>query len=272
MCRKTEILKDPTKNPNRLLNTDHPRRCKHNRKDGSRCKRWALIGLNYCLRHCGGGRAKYNKVKHLTAREKRKAMAAMNTATPDNRPRDAKRLRFYAHKLGPKLNAFVEECLANPEADQLSLLEELHVMRALAGDALELHTLATALPIQHPERAAMLANASTLAANALEQVRVMAKTAADNFAAAKDKYSVHSLHDVVAQIKRMVYASFEHDPAALDRFDAMLGNELRLPKIGNEGTTLTPDQDVLQMDASIGDASIVDSIPDEETDLDNGDI
>lgn len=176
----------------------------------------------------------------------------MNLATvADIRPRDQQRVRFYGKVLGPHLEAFVNECLESPESEQLSLLEELAVMRGFAGEALQLHAMAIALPETNKLRQQHIANASALALQALENVRIMAKTASDNFIASKDKFSVHSLLDVVAQLKRIAYAAFEHDTEALNRFDSLIAAQLRLPKIGAEGTDITPDADVIEMDSTI---------------------
>jgi hypothetical protein len=239
------------------------KQCERTYHDGNRCSRHCMKHARFCRRHLTGTlKLKYNAWRAAGF------VGRMEDFKPilDTRPRDQKRLRFYKDKLGATLENFVAECLDNPESEQLSLLEELHVLRAFAGDALEQHAKAQnivmtvankqfATPEQR-EQAIKLSQAYVQSAQevcraALEQVRVMAKTAADNFGAAKDHFSVHHLHDVVQQIKRFASVAFEHDTAALDRFNALLLAQLKLPKLGAEGTNITPDVDVVEMDASI---------------------
>lgn len=219
---------------NPARNYDHPRRCQAKLKRG-RCKHWAMKGIAYCKFH-GGAAIKHAKDK-LTVTQPR--------------PKDMARLRFYSKRLGPKLEEFVSQCIEQPESEQLQLFEELALMRSLAGEAIQLFSAASELPENNSRRADLILNAGMVMQTALEQVRVMAKTASDINAAARDKFSVHALHDVKMQLLRIVDAAFGHDDEGLQTFARLVESQLRLPKVGVEGTTITPDSDVMQMDELI---------------------
>lgn len=164
---------------------------------------------------------------------------------------DMGRLRFYEKRMGPKLAAFVEECILQPESDQYNLSQELAIARDLMGEALELYEKAKLLPDTNPHKGNRLATAGALMASAMKEVRETCRVGSEAFNNAKDKYSVHTLLDVVAQIKRMIRSCFDYDEDGLQRFDMLLTERLALPKIGADGTTITPDSDVMQMDDSI---------------------
>jgi len=223
-------------NPNNpAFDKNHPRRCQAKLKGGRKCGNWALKGIDYCKFH-GGAAVK-------AAREK------LSVTQP--RPKDMARLRFYSKRLGPKLEEFVAQCVEQPETEQLQLFEELALMRALAGEAIQLFSAASEIPETNPKRHDLILNAGMVMQTALEQVRIMAKTAAEISAAGKDKFSVHALHDVKMQLLRIVDVAFGHDEEGLKRFADLVETQLRLPKVGVEGTTITPDMDVTQMDELI---------------------
>jgi hypothetical protein len=220
-----------TNNP--AFDKNHPRRCQAKLKGGRKCGNWAMKGIAYCKFH-GGAAVKAQREK-------------ISVTQP--RPKDMARLRFYSKRLGPKLEEFVAQCIEQPETEQLQLFEELALMRALAGEAIQLFSAASEIPESNPKRHDLILNAGMVMQTALEQVRVMAKTASDISAAGKDKFSVHALHDVKMQLLRIVDTAFGHlDQDALDNFANLVETQLRLPKVGVEGTTITPDSDVMQMD------------------------
>jgi len=161
------------------------------------------------------------------------------------------KLRFYGKRLAPKMKAVIEELLDNPESETLRLDEELAIVRDIAGDAVALLSAAKELPDDNPKKTELRAAASAIAMDAMHQVRTFTHTAAAINSVSKDKFSVHALQDVVQQITKMVYLCFDHDKDGLALFDQMLTDQLRLPKIGVDGTNLTPDMDVTEMDSTI---------------------
>jgi hypothetical protein len=217
---------------NRVAN-QHPRLCQAKLAGGRKCGQWALKGIQYCKFH--GGAA----IKRL--REKRNV--------DDPRTNDVARIRKYK-KLGATLEQFVAELLTQPEQEQLDLFEELALMRSFVDESTSMFAAACALPANNAKRTELIVCAGGLMKQALDDVRVMSKTASDIFANGKDKFSVHSLHDIVQQIKRMVHNCFGHCEIELEEFEKQL-RLLQLPKIGADGTTITPDQDVIEMDSMI---------------------
>lgn len=207
----------------------HPRLCKCVKR-GVQCWQFALRGSDYCRFH-GGKRSKSTRLHPIGA--------------------DEMALKFYGKRLGPKLTAYVEEMLAQPHNEQLRLNEELALMRVCAGDALSLYSAANELPENVKNRNEMIANAATIMQASLEQVVKTCEIAARIDAMAKDKFSVHTLQDVVSQLTKLVHDCFAHDEAALLLFDSRLNAELRLPKTTADGTLLTPDMDVMAMDSTI---------------------
>jgi len=199
---------------------DHPRRCKALRHDRSQCERYALKDSNYCSFH-GGRRADKHRVRI------------------DHLP------KFYSKRLGPTLTARLEELTGAAPSEQLSLLEELSLMRVLAGDTVALYDAAVGT-----EKTELVANAGMLLRDALRQVADMCEKAARVDALAKDKISIHHLSFVVNQIVRIAAEVFGDDTTRAAQFEQLIRERVRLPSI-QQGTLLTPDADVVDMDSTI---------------------
>lgn len=167
------------------------------------------------------------------------------------------RARFFSHRLGPKLRAAVEQCLDAPEAEQLELFEELAIIRSLAGDAAEIHARAEALPDERQDKQQLLIAAGSLLSQQMEYIATVCEKAAKVSAMGKDKYSIHTLQDIINQVGRMVHSCFGHDVAGLMAFDKMLSEQLRLPVSQNQGTYRTPDIEATMMDDTIPSAPTV---------------
>jgi hypothetical protein len=127
----------------------------------------------------------------------------------------------------------------------LSLLEELSLMRVLAGDTVALYDAAVGT-----EKTELVANAGMLLRDALRQVADMCEKAARVDALAKDKISIHHLSFVVNQIVRIAAEVFGDDTTRAAQFEQLIRERVRLPSI-QQGTLLTPDADVVDMDSTI---------------------
>lgn len=202
-------------------------RCTFVYADGNRCGRWAVKGYHKCWKHGGAVWTRHQKNSLVMGRK-----------------------LFYSKRLGPKLKAAIEEALAQPESDRISLEEELELVRHIAGDAIQLYSNSVELP-DGPNKDKALGLATQIGFAALEQVRVYCKTAAEVKAAGKDQFSIHALQDVANQITRLVAICFDDYPEAMAKFDRLMSTQLRLPIIGPQGTRLTPDKDAIVMDDSI---------------------
>jgi hypothetical protein len=198
--------------------------------------KWAEKGYRFCKRHNNFSRGR---------------TAAKMTGDMDTR----ERVRFYNGRLGPKLKAYLNDCLANPENDQLSLLHELALMRDIVGMSIALYDKsAEKLNLDDIKQRELFILVASQMKDNLHDVRIMAESAARIRASAKETFSIHNLHDVVNQVTQMVRSVFGRDEKGLRRFERLLDEQLRLPKMGINGTTLTPDQDVLDMDELIPDS------------------
>lgn len=197
--------------PNRQWNTEaivristdfeHPMRCKNPLRGGRLCRKWKMKGENKCRRCLRGNR--------------KQSRSRLHKGTFGN---DMARKQFYAKALGPKLGAFVTECMEDSETDQLSLLEDLAVMRGLATDAARMHAMAECIADNNPNKNALLIEAGSVMKSALSEVRVMALSAQTIISQRKDTISATALHEVVTQITRMVAVCFDQYPEALAQF------------------------------------------------------
>ena len=195
---------------------------------------------------------------------------------------DKKVAQFYKRVLAGTLAAAVDLNLAAPVTTQLSLLEELAIIRQIANrplslysncenhlTALELH-LAENADIPESDKAKLksaienLQKARDASANeavaSLKIVSEFCERAAKIDALCRDKFSIHSLNSVVAQITRII-ADELHDNK-LDDLAVNIEERIRtklvlpLPETAKDHctTSLTPDQvekDVLNMDDMI---------------------
>jgi hypothetical protein len=157
---------------------------------------------------------------------------------------------FYSKHLTGTLKAYVETCTGIDPNDQLSLFEELALVRHLAGDSIRLYQGA-----QQSGKPELLSGATALMREALSHVVKTCEAAARIDALAKDKISIHNLTFLVEQIVRIAFKTLDEDDAR--RFEVMVRSEIRIQS-GPDGTMLTPDMDVTAMD---------DTIPKEEDDV-----
>jgi len=195
---------------------DHERRCKATRRCGLRCERWALRGSNYCQFH--GGRRK-GQGKYWT-----QAVA-----------------RFYKRALTESLEAVVAEHLEMKPDDQLTLFEELALVREAAAGHVKIYAAA----IETGKQETIMA-AGELMALAMQRVAEMCKAASAVNSTQKDKFSAHDLNYIIEQIIRISYDCFK-DNDLVNVFASRIRSELQLSE-KDRGTSITPDQEVLEMD------------------------
>jgi len=201
---------------------DHPRRCQARlkRKGGKQCGQWALEGVNYCKFH--GGRLSQKKLR--------------------GEVRISHLPKFYRNTLSKTLSQAVDEMLGVAPEDQLSLFEELAIMRTMAGDAIKLYTLAE-------QKGKKTIEAAELMRSALKDVVSVCESAARVSAMGKDKISIHDIQHIVNQIVRVAYSTLAEKDAR--KFERAIKTQVKLPVKDNQGTELTPDKDVLEMDGTI---------------------
>lgn len=193
---------------------DHPRRCQGIRRCGLRCERWALRGSKFCQFHKG----RKNRLSYWNQHVS----------------------KFYARALTDTLKARVEEHLSQKPDDQISLFEELALMREAASQHVTIYNAV----LQHGKQESVLA-AAELMALSLSRVADICKSAATVHNIQKDKFSIHDLNFIIEQIIRISYDVIK-DEAIATQLAIRLRSELQLTS--NVGTTITTDQMVQQMD------------------------
>lgn len=202
----------------------HPRQCKYMRAGLVRCGKWAVKKSDYCATH--GGQREAN--------------------SPDKIVRVGHLPRFYSNKLKGTLRDVVEEALNAPVAEQISVLEELAVSRASASMVVDM--LQQAIDQRNGEA---MVKAGLLVRETMEKVARLADIAA-RIESAGPQVGVHTMHLIVNQIVRIAYEVFGEQQSLAEEFERKVRSDVKLPSFGEvEGTSITPDQDVQEMDASI---------------------
>lgn len=213
---------------------DNPKRCKtFIRRLGRKCRRWSVKGQIYCRFH-GGLRTAANTVR--------------NHHIP----------MFYSKTLGKTLGNYIDEALGQSPSQQMSVLEELALIRHPAYQKVQLYdaVLRKLEAETDPKKQEQLRNAVEAVSAAmvvdLKEVVKVAETAARIDAMAKDKVSVHSLGHIVNQLTRLLYDVCGDDNLVIAQaFEERARTEIRLPTNKINGTIITPDQEVLEMDDSV---------------------
>jgi hypothetical protein len=187
----------------------------------------------------------------------------------ERKPGLAERMAYYQNKIGPKFTALLKEMKDN-SPDLFDVSEEINQIRA-AHCEVEMKLFSTVLENaeklgnQAPDAlriaASMLQNSADNVIRSIERAaRIQAQTA--------EKMSPMAMEQTVKQICQFVYRAFDAPGIVpgdslevqqqkqeahrrIQHFDRMLNDELQLPTLKSLGTSITPDQQVLAMDASI---------------------
>lgn len=202
---------------------DERYQCHATRRCGIRCRKWALKGSKYCQFH-GGRRSR------------------------DIPVRTAELPVFYSHRLTKTLNEMVEDHLSLDPNEQLSLLQELALMRQAASEAVALYSAATKSDSSETRNAAAM-----IMVDALKNVQTMCQAATSVEATRKDRLDGFALKTVIAQVARIAYDCFG-DTEDARRFEDMLRETIKVP--GEvEAAKVSPDEQVrMMMEVTIGNA------------------
>jgi len=204
--------------------------CEGIRRCGVRCRKWKIKGERFCQIHGKGLGYKHRKeVRDLP--------------------------RLFKYTLGETLRDKVSQVMGEDPREALNLFEELALMRVSAGEAVKLYEGALKLDEKTDtvtkEKADELKQfASSLMVSALQQVQQMCEAAARVESQGKDKYSIHSLKAIIDQIILISYRVFKKHPDLVLDFERAIREDIRMPNEAT-GTDITPDQDVMDMDATV---------------------
>jgi hypothetical protein len=196
------------------------------KRHGRQCKRLAMRGARYCPRH--GGR-------------------------PGRRRVQSKVPGFYSRYLGKTLSQALDASADRMPGELLQAYEELALIRESVGPAILMYDAAL-----QSDKLDLQMSAGAVMREALGEVVRTCQAIAQMEGAAKDRVSVVALRTIVDQIVRVAYDVFS-DPEIdavvgqrlAERFEEQVRNRVRLPREGGGGTTVTPDQDVAEMDDSV---------------------
>ena len=220
--------------------------CKYHRRNGDRCALVRVKGdlRNYCHKH--------GSYESLLGRE-------------TNCKRIPVMAKFYGKYVTKSLGDILDAAIAEDPSEQLNLVEEIALIREVAGQAVALYSAArelvdNATPADRARKQEMLMNAGEIMKMQISEVVKTCESAAKISAMARDKISIHQLQYFVSQITRCAFEAFKDDPRAHDFNDKLLSLvKIPMPLIGSDGsdgtqgTTLTPDADAREMDSSVPD-------------------
>lgn len=162
---------------------------------------------------------------------------------------------FYKRYLTKTLATKLDELTAGSHSEQVSIYEELALMRIMASDAVVL--VGAALDNGEPGSRAL---AASVLREALDGVKEFVLAASRIEKDAEDKVSLQVMSLFVLQITRAIYRVLGDDIATAKRIEKEIHDTVRLPRPGVDpnvnldGTTITPDQVVAEMDESISGA------------------
>lgn len=148
--------------------------------------------------------------------------------------------------------------VAENDQQALELREELRLIRVAAdqsvtlyGEALDVRAIAVDEETKKKAQQVVDDAAAAMKA-ALRDVSDHVLTAAKVESLSKDVFSPAAVRQLVDQIVRIAYeACGEEHTAIAERFNEMIRRDLRLLAGDPRGTSITPDQDVLEMDRTV---------------------
>lgn len=208
--------------------------CTYLRWGGVRCRRWATTGSNLCARHGGrkNGRGGWGTGNSINAQ-------ASNIVN--------KLPVFYSKVLGKTLHNALKECVASPDAELMNVRDELMLIRAAAMESVALYGALCDNDKSTPE---LRNTAAQMMVSALKDVVDVAGKMAQIDSRGSDKISLQNIILVSNQIVRCAHEVFGDDDPRVVAFQQMIEKHVRVPR-EDVGTSLTPDMDVREMDATI---------------------
>lgn len=159
----------------------------------------------------------------------------------------------YSKFLSDSLRERIEELASKPVDEQFDLRQEFALVRQTALDAAILYDAASALPRENPRSDIERIKAGKRLRAVLRDVFDLAeKMVRIAYAPNRAQVSITNIGLVLDQVATVAYDVFGEEPEMIDKITLLSQRlrEVRLPR-EDEGTTLTPDADVLEMDASV---------------------
>lgn len=166
-------------------------------------------------------------------------------------------MSFYAKRVGPKLKAVLEEASKN-KMELLDITEEITLSRLATLKYMEVLEQIEELKIgvnnvTVESKQTLINNILPIVKRAWAEDSVLVERGTRIFTMLnnENKLSPNAIDEVVKQISKFHHACFHDHPDALAKFDNFLNNVLELPTLKGRGTSITPDMQVMAMDATI---------------------
>ena len=153
---------------------------------------------------------------------------------------------FYAKVLNKTLLETVQSQLNESPSKQLSLLEELALVRTHCTTVVAMYSACIEGGKQD-----MVLQVGTLMVDLIKHIQSLSISAAHIEDRGQDQVSIHTIEFVMNQITRIAYDCFGGDTEEAINFESRIRNEVKLPKTKQEGTNLTPEDDVINMDSTV---------------------
>lgn len=202
---------------------DSPYRCQaHLSRTRRRCQRWALKGRKFCQFHGG-----------------RRALARRHVLS-----------KYFLQNFGSTLREKILELSKAPHHEQVSLHEELALTRVAADQAVQLAGIALDKGDADTKNLAIQCMIEALG-NVKEMALAVSKIERD----IEDKVSLKVIDLFIMQIMKCIQSAVDEDVA--QHIEQLIHKNVRLPAPGidanrlTEGTLITPDQIVQDMDNTI---------------------
>ena len=226
---------------------------------GLRCIRWACKGSRFCTYHGGGNR----HVKAYMQRAKIGNVAGRKYSQLQRLP------MAYSKYLSESLADRLQDLVARPLREQINAVEELGLMEIAATDAVQLYNLVEQTTESELQKLETLDEGETkknaVVRDVLQQrmaAGMLMKDALQGVVDAREQVqriandkrtsiAVQDLALLVSQFVEIAYEVFGENNIELVNEYAARVRSVKLPRDGSEGTTLTPDMDVMAMDKTI---------------------
>ena len=193
------------------------------------CKQWAAVGSRYCRFHGG----------HMATKQK----GGKGGAT---KSRLSKLPPLYRKVISKSLHDALEQQLGIKPSDQLSILEELALMRDFASQSVALYSAAR----DQGKPDAIMASGMFMS-EILNKVAKTAEQAAKITSQTSDTYSIHDLQYVVNQLIHILHKCVPADQQHIAvEFEAKVKEQLVLPN-QPEGVMSEPHHDVDEIDSMV---------------------
>ncbi len=197
------------------------------------CKQWSAAGSRYCRFHGGHMATKKTGGKH--AKGTSAAKSRLSKLPP-----------LYRKVISKSLHDALEEQLGVKPSDQLSILEELALMRDFASQSVALYSAAR--ESGKPDAVMM---AGSMMVELLKTVSKTAEQAAKITSQTSDNYSIHDLQYVVNQLVHILHRCVpEGSEHIAMEFEAKVKEQLVLPN-QPEGVVSEPHHDVDEIDSMV---------------------